>query len=560
MSKDRPFLGMLQIHDDQAGKLWSLHGEQGSGTRLIVYQTGRLYSAYKAAVQLRVDGKTPTSPQDMYYLYDVPQSGNVISPNAVVRLPEAVEFIYGEGNTPALAGNTLPGGLPFGFWKYNNGASKIWGWVNMSTSPPTVPYTMIVLTPGVPHIRGYLKGICPDHADFTACDLSGEDWRGITATNALFDNSNLAGTDFTGANLAGADFRKALSLAGTIFDFTQVATLRGARFNATLYQTDLSAMDLGDVDFTGSHLTGTKLRDNDLWVAKFGSPPGWSTDPQNLTDLSGSTIDYEQMGLHWSFTNLTLTDIRQVPKDLTGLKAVCTTMPGRSFAGCNLADADLNHADLRACVFSEANLTSAILSGAWLQGDDDYRAALLDGAIMVDTDLSSANLTNTNLSSVYFYNTNATVAKATLVGTVFTNAYLLGLNFSDVKDGLCTGVNFDEACLVNVDFTGTNMSAHGGKPCTFYKACLQGADFTQANLDGADLIDAAVAQTAGSINVTYLGGWPPTPRSHDISYQPTLGVPAATTPNTICPSQEKGPCAGSKLDSPEAPTSWPVTT
>jgi len=438
--------------------------------------------------------------------------------------------------------------------------------------------------------------------DFSGSDLTGADFRGV---------ASLTGTNFTGANLTGADFRgfagltgailtnatltsarldgldltgvvflgvrmQGVNVAGTILagtqfldsttqpadltgvDFSVTASVRGARFTTDLVNADFAGCDLAGVDFTGAVMKGTNFHRCDLRPAMFSVPPTFSDDPQYLTDLSQAVVNFDQLGRNWSFMNLTETQILGYPTDLSGLNAQSSLMPNWQMPNHKLAGANLSNADLRGAALSGCDFTSANLSGAQFQATT--RAAVLSGSQMENANLAGANLTGATLDGVYLWGSAASVAKALVLNTSFANAYLTGLNFSSVSQNQCKGVIFSGACLLNTDFTGTDLTDLDGTPVRMSKACLQGANFTDALLDGADLTSAAIAADAGKFPVTIQYGWPPgNPVTTSIYYNPTVGVEKATTHATTCPAGGLGPCVGDDQLYPDsAPKAWPV--
>jgi uncharacterized protein YjbI with pentapeptide repeats len=151
--------------------------------------------------------------------------------------------------------------------------------------------------------------------------------------------ANLSRADLCEANLGGADLFKA--------DLTEARCIK-ARLNpadllcANLSRADLTWADLTEADLTDARLIQTDLRDAYL----------------SRTDLSGADL----RGAHLDRAN---------------------------FDGADLSQANLNGADL-----SRADLRDADLSGADLRGAD------LKCAVLVETDLTDADLTNCRIYGV----------------------------------------------------------------------------------------------------------------------------------------------------------------
>jgi hypothetical protein len=149
-------------------------------------------------------------------------------------------------------------------------------------------------------------------------------------------------------------------------------------------------------------------------------------------------------------------------------------------------------------------------------------------------------------------------------GVDFAGAYLTSLDLSNVQNKNMAGAVFDGACLVNCNFTGTTVvpdtSGRGG---SFVSACLQGANFSGANLGGATLVDAGVAPpcvTPGECKfpATIKIGGNVVKIEIPVNEAGTILPENVTSVMTVCPDRKHGPCTGSKLISPAAPTWWPV--
>ncbi len=391
---------------------------------------------------------------------------------------------------------------------------------------------------------------------------------------------DLSGFDFSRANLTYFDFR------GT--------NLTGASFNES---------ELGAVDFDNSNLTGTKFTKATLTDAvHVGVPPSFVKSTKDPTDFTLAKLPFGIFKLQWSCLNLTQATIVDLPVDLSSLVAHGAVLSGldlskrvlqkASFREAVLAKsgavpatlltgADLTHADfsgadlchldlagskktshvvfdsatLRAVNLAGADLSFASFQGARLDGTDDTKAATLSDANLIDTDFSNAQLSAVDFSGAYLYGDKASVAGATMRLANFTNAYLTGLDLSATQQGQMEATQFDGACLANSNFKGVDVGSHKGKVCSFVGACLQGADFSDASLVGANLTDAAVATEKGELDVTLqIDG---KPQTLPIPFKPTKLPASVTDGTTICPNDDTGPCVGSKLNSPRAPTKWP---
>lgn len=392
-------------------------------------------------------------------------------------------------------------------------------------------------------------------------DLSGASLRGANLAGARLARANVAGTDLCGAcldgaDLSGVDLRKALLDAKT--------TLRGARFaGADLSGLSLAGIDLSDAVFTGAKMEGTDLRHAclegtdfsqcDLRATKFDPTPRFSVNPARRTLFRNAIVPYDALGRAWTALDLSGATIHALPVELSTADAPLLAsqailrgleLKDRVLEGAQMQDADLRGANLTRCVLDDADLTGARL------GDPTAPAATtLSGASMFNTRMARAVLTGVDFSNAVFWGETATVEEATMPLVRFTGAFLAGMHFKNVPD--LRGASFAGACLVNCDLTRCNLTPYEGASVSFVGACLQGADFTDASLNGALMLDAAVARKAGTLTVTipvrhecYESGW---------DYTATVLPERATSATTRCPSGDSGPCTGSRLDSPNAP-------
>jgi len=439
---------------------------------------------------------------------------------------------------------------------------------------------------GTKLVGAHFSGVDLAGMDFTGCDLTGADFSGAKSAvganfaDASLNSANLVGVDLAGAKFTGTDLRgarlAAANLTDAVFldsadraaqltgvDFSVAASVRGARFGTGLVSASFTGQNLTGVDFTGAVMKGTNFSRCDLRPAVFSPVPTFSDDANNRTNLSQAVVNFAQIGKTWSFMNLVQTQILDCPEDLTGLDAQSSLMMGWVLSNHNLAQAILSNTDLSGATLTYCNLTNARMDGVQLQKYEPVgRSADLSGSQMENAVLTGANLTGTALTGVYLWGSSATIAKATLQDTDFSHAYLTGLSIAAVNQGLCLGVSFDYACLINADLTYTVMTAAAdGKAVGMNKTCLQGANLTGANLSGANLAAAAVDENPGKFPVTIQNGWPAgNTQQLTLSYQGTIGIEKATDHATTCPAGSLGPCVGSANSSPDAPTSWPVTS
>jgi uncharacterized protein YjbI with pentapeptide repeats len=596
---------------------WKFPSENGESPFLNVYQIpGNNWGAPNCVVQVAYPPAGAAGPADLYYGGTVPYSGNFYLITGMDNVFEDAVIMnanIGE-NPPILSCYNQTSGL-FGWW-VDAQYGTFFGWSDSAINPASYPYTTSVNTPGAAYLRRFMNGAANPGANYSFIDISGEDYSGLTLPQAIFANADLNNTNFSNSSLNGANFKGCFNikgvnfqnakLSGAIFDGLDLTgfnfsgtDLSGASFkgttltnavfdnadlsnadlsvaisvkgcsfkNATLFCTSFSAQLLTGVVFTGAQMTGTVFSNTDLTVATFSSPPAFSVTSENLTDLSGSTLNYGLINLQWSYLNLSNATIKNLPVDknfpadvdLSYLIAQSTVLDGLAFSNTNFASSNFTNADLRGASFAGCGMANSCFKGAQLQGDDNYRATNMSSTNLENADFSDANLTGALFSGAFLWGSKAKLAGATIIRTVFDQAYLVGVDFSGVSQNECQGANFDYACLLNTIFKGTNAGEYQGQPTSFSNACLQGADFSNANLSGANLNNAIIAQQPGEFPVTFSIGWPMEPISHTITFAvATLGIENATDDTTTCPDTENGPCSVTKQAAINPATAWPL--
>ena len=352
----------------------------------------------------------------------------------------------------------------------------------------------------------------------------------------------------------------------TFFNFRQqtitpsLATIQGSKNaqgldfqNVDLSQADLSGVDCTGADFTNASLEGANFSGAMLKNAIF---VGADLDNANF---SGAILD----GAYF-----TGTDVSKVQWG-AGISAIGAHFTGAFGIGCNIGssspkvNADFTHADFTGADFSKSDFSYALLIEATLiQG-------VFEGANFQGVDFTSAQLGGLDKTAAanmgFTYMPNATFSKANLFGvsfafaTVFgasthmsdaatmeqcdfSNAYLEGINLTGAA---LQGAKFDNACLVGVNLTEAHLSPtlSGSIVSSLAGACLQGANFTQSNLTNADLSNATVAFSQGTLNVRYCnpmvgGPFPPPPDYEPLNYSATQGLDLTTmTAQTVCPNE-----------------------
>lgn len=408
-----------------------------------------------------------------------------------------------------------------------------------------------------------------DGAHFTNCCLRQVSFQNATLRNCTFTDCDLteacfydlvsAGSlSFFGCTLDRAQFQAFSNPSNDLsgVSFVGAKSMIGCNFtNTILHGTNFDKVLLSQADFTGADFTGALLTNVDLSTAIFSPAPSFSKDPAQPTNMAGSTVNVASLGADWSNMILSKATILGLPFGISSLKARNTVFNNVQLTGSNLQSADFTNANLQFCNMSDCNLSDGVFNGAQLQGDINFRAAVLSNVQLMNADFTNANLTGTQFSGAFL--SGANFSNAIVIRTNFTAAYLTGVQFVGLNDDSCQGSNFGKACLINASFKGTDCTAYEGQPTSFASSCLQGADFTGAKLSEADLTNAAMSADTVEVAVTIPIGWPGQPVTLSISAAATLGVQAATDYQSTCPNGLKGPCSARQQQAPEAPTAWP---
>jgi uncharacterized protein YjbI with pentapeptide repeats len=200
------------------------------------------------------------------------------------------------------------------------------------------------------------------------------------------------------------------------------ATMRGSN----LVRTDLSSMQLAQIDLAEANLRMADLSSADLREARL-----------NSSSLSGATL---------------------IDANLTGASLVESSLIGAILNGADLSRADLSGADL---------------TGANLRGCD------LQGAFLVGTFLNETDLTGADLS-------NAFVRMAQMTGADLSGARLEMVDLSNTD---LSGARLDSCCLAGANLSGANLTAVTLSCSDLRGANLSGADLSGCNLTGARLRD-----------------------------------------------------------------------
>jgi uncharacterized protein YjbI with pentapeptide repeats len=319
-------------------------------------------------------------------------------------------------------------------------------------------------------------------------------------------------------------------------------------------------------------------------MTTFPSPLTQSTDPNQPTSLAGSIFDYSVIGLNWSCLDLTSAKIQNLPTNLANLNAYAARLPNRSFQSFILDGANFGSATLNDAIFSLASLkakanfngalivggvmTSAKIDqatfvGAALGGVAQSQASDFSFAYIANCDFSECNLFGASFAGATLIGANKLNSGANLLETDFSNAYMPNVDFTDA---VLQGAKFDGAFMVECTLTGADLSPSrdGAVPSSLTSACLQGATFLNVNLSGADLSNASITASSGSIVQQYYDEY------GNLTQPSSIDYPAKPYPNVssfssqkVCPNganygtnQADGLSMAQMMEATNPPTNW----
>lgn len=351
--------------------------------------------------------------------------------------------------------------------------------------------------------------------NFSGINFSGASFKGATFTDITCGGS----TNFTNADLTSATFQQdtSNSLSGCNFNgaILQKATLGGALGSSTFQGAHMQGAQLVGANLTGTDLTGADLTGANLQDAILTKP----------LSLNNAILD-GALGL--------------AGNDLSGAPLEHASLRGTNLSGAKLHGVHLNSARLEGANFSNAQLQGATLDQANLTGANLYHAFLSNdiqgkvdsAATAVQAHLKNVNLSYATLSGVdfsyaNFYGTNPTGQNtcatqqdnyqgftkncaaahgATMTDTIFSDAYLFGVDFTDAA---MRGVNFSRAVLIGANLGATlETNPDSGLSTSLFRSFLQGANLRSATLNNAVTASGAFVdfRQGGNIVYVYLSG------------------------------------------------------
>jgi len=189
--------------------------------------------------------------------------------------------------------------------------------------------------------------------NFSASNLPGSDFAGVTAHKGNFEASALRGSNFAGADLTGSSFKSSVVREAN-FDRTNLT-------DCTLYVSDLT-----DASFNKSILVRTEINTSDLTRAKF-------TDVR-MVDVKLNMIDLRKT----IFENCIFSGVDFKYCDLRGM-----CLDGQTFIGVKFDKAALNEATFKGATIRNVSFLAPFTWSTWSK--KYYRAIKtisFDGATM----------------------------------------------------------------------------------------------------------------------------------------------------------------------------------
>jgi uncharacterized protein YjbI with pentapeptide repeats len=360
-------------------------------------------------------------------------------------------------------------------------------------------------------------------------------------TNADLSGSNLSGLDLSNAKLIGV---KSGSIKGRPKLPHSWQLHNGYLFgkDADLSHSEITSVDLGNIDISSATLAGAK------WRRISGSPElpinysirsGYLIGPSaNLSGANLSGMTFRKVSLqHSDMREANLNQVRFEEVDLSESNLTSTDLSRSIFEKVNLSKSNLSGSNLNQASFTDVNINrtnlrttnlislraTRVTGNPSLPDKWQKRAGFLIGesADLSNQDFGSIDLSLTNLAGVNLSNSDLTRANLDYVkssGVIgipllpkswqIIEGHLVGpkadLEFIDfggqeLRHVNITGAKVNGTNFTGADLTGVNSGELVGTPILDENwrfidnflvgpgANLSGADLSNANLDGLDL-------------------------------------------------------------------------
>ena len=348
------------------------------------------------------------------------------------------------------------------------------------------------------------------NADFTNQDLSNKVMIDSNFENAKFTNAKLSNSVFIGSILTGADLTNT-NLSGVSLSSTE---LTGVKLTgADLSDTNLSGIDLLGMDLTGVNLSGADLSDTNL------SGIDLTNVNFDRTDLSGKNLSHSKFDFvslkdtEMSNVDLSFADMREVDftkiknkdlsnSDLSRTSITYSNLKDIDISNTKINDSNLNNSDLskidftkiQSKVIQRVNFLNSNLEGANFSGMkfiDKNNEGLIKvhmsssseelifeqiEKLGIEKNLDLNNYTNTELTQILW--------DGNYYGVLVTDKKFID---NVLKIFYIKIVQFQNADLRNVDFSGADLAYSFFPNANLSGANLSGADLSKTLLQGTNL-------------------------------------------------------------------------
>ena len=216
-----------------------------------------------------------------------------------------------------------------------------------------------------------LRGAVLPEADLMAANL-----RGAYMQQAFLPKAVLLAADLTGTRLAEAN------LSGARLDYVSSGD---ARDDPTAKRDPYSGVDLSGADLSGARLIGATLRDANLTRARLDGAKAMSgTLVGGFTTMQRALLDETDL----TSVDLGQVELTGASMRRANLKAVAW-LEGKDLRWTDLTLADLSGANLMHASLAGANLCRSVFAGAWLV-EANLLGAKLKGAVFTGAYLTGA--------------------------------------------------------------------------------------------------------------------------------------------------------------------------
>ncbi|MET0616275.1 MAG: DUF2169 domain-containing protein [Luteibacter sp.] len=286
------------------------------------------------------------------------------------------------------------------------------------------------------------------------CDLAGADLRNAPLSGADLRGALLESSDLSGAHLDGADLRE-VALTGALMDGANCASacfdganLAGTRARRTIFRgATFARVQAGDADWSGADLSDARLEE---WIAP------------NIV-LTGARLEGS------SLTGCVLLHAKAADTRWARTSWLRTVALGADLTGSDWTEARLTRSVLMACRLIDSRWTSAGLRRVQAGGGADWSRADLG---KVSADHSSWR--------------DADLRLADLADGAFRECDFSGARLDDAS--------LERGLFYRSLFMGSVLHGCRAGAADFYQAACRRCDFSDADLYGANFVQADCAE------------------------------------------------------------------